>query len=188
MLNVPQKHVGVHFGGRVYNFSNSQHKVVVDPSVEAFHQKFAHAYAGRRCFAVLRSPGMRLMALITASSLLLAGVTCQATEAEQAPPDPEAAAGALRKLLSMAELPIPSTSSCQADYGQKGRARVGDLVATRLGYLYDGTNRIEGACTAEACSVSITHAAGEDLASATIRFRLRHGSPQVASLQCVLTP
>lgn len=47
MLNVPQKHVGVHFGGKIYNFSNSQHKVVVDPTVEAFHTKFKHAYAGR---------------------------------------------------------------------------------------------------------------------------------------------
>lgn len=46
MLNVPQRHVGVHFGGRVHNFSNSQHKVVVDPSVGAFHQKSAHACAG----------------------------------------------------------------------------------------------------------------------------------------------
>lgn len=46
MLNVPQKHVGIHFGGQVFNFSNSQHKVVVDPSVEAFHDKFRRAYAG----------------------------------------------------------------------------------------------------------------------------------------------
>jgi hypothetical protein len=46
MLNVPQKHVGIHFGGRVYNFSNSHHKIVVDPTVEAFHNKFKHTYAG----------------------------------------------------------------------------------------------------------------------------------------------
>lgn len=46
MLNVPQKHVGVYFGGRVYNFSNSQHKVVADPTVEAFHAKFRQTYAG----------------------------------------------------------------------------------------------------------------------------------------------
>lgn len=46
MLNVPQKHVGIHFGGQVFNFSNGQHKVVADPSVEAFHKKFKSAYAG----------------------------------------------------------------------------------------------------------------------------------------------
>lgn len=46
MLNVPQKHVGIHFGGKVYNFSNSQHKVVADASVEAFHAKFKKAYSG----------------------------------------------------------------------------------------------------------------------------------------------
>ena len=46
MLNVPQKHVGIHFGGKVYNFSNSQHKVIADFSVETFHKKFKHSYAG----------------------------------------------------------------------------------------------------------------------------------------------
>jgi hypothetical protein len=46
MQNVPQKHVGIHFGGQVFNFSHSQHKVIVDPSVDAFHKKFKAAYAG----------------------------------------------------------------------------------------------------------------------------------------------
>lgn len=46
MLNVPQKHVGIHFDGKVYNFSNSQHKVVVDATVDAFHAKFKALYAG----------------------------------------------------------------------------------------------------------------------------------------------
>lgn len=46
MQNVPQKHVGIYFGGQVYNFSNGQHKVVADASVDAFHQKFKRAYAG----------------------------------------------------------------------------------------------------------------------------------------------
>lgn len=46
MVNVPQKHVGIYFGGKIYNFSNSQHKVVVDESVEAFHNKFKRIYAG----------------------------------------------------------------------------------------------------------------------------------------------
>jgi hypothetical protein len=46
MLNVPQKHVGIHFGGKVFNFSNSQHKVISDASVDAFHSKFKNAYHG----------------------------------------------------------------------------------------------------------------------------------------------
>jgi hypothetical protein len=46
MLNIPQKHVGIYFNEKVYNFSNSRHKVVADVSVEVFHNKFKHAYAG----------------------------------------------------------------------------------------------------------------------------------------------
>ena len=46
MANVPQKHVGIHFNGKVFNFSNGQHQVVADPSVEAFHNKFKRTYAG----------------------------------------------------------------------------------------------------------------------------------------------
>ena len=46
MAPVPQKHVGIHYGGMVFNFSNSQSKVVADNSVEAFHSKFKSAYAG----------------------------------------------------------------------------------------------------------------------------------------------
>jgi hypothetical protein len=44
--NVPQKHVGIHFGGKVYNYSNGKDKVVADASVEAFHNKFKTSYAG----------------------------------------------------------------------------------------------------------------------------------------------
>lgn len=46
MGSVPQKHVGIHFGGKVYHYSNSQDKVVCDPTVEAFHNKFKSAYGG----------------------------------------------------------------------------------------------------------------------------------------------
>jgi hypothetical protein len=31
---------------RIFIRTNGQHKVVVDPSVEAFHNKFNHSYAG----------------------------------------------------------------------------------------------------------------------------------------------
>ena len=43
---VPQKHVGIYYGGMVFNFSNGQHKVIADNSVEAFHSKFKNTYAG----------------------------------------------------------------------------------------------------------------------------------------------
>lgn len=46
MINVPQKHVGIHYSGKVFNFSNGQHKVVIDDSVEVFHNKFKRAYVG----------------------------------------------------------------------------------------------------------------------------------------------
>jgi hypothetical protein len=46
MSNHPQKHVGIHHSGRVFNFSNSQGKVVVDMSVEALHTKFKSIYSG----------------------------------------------------------------------------------------------------------------------------------------------
>ena len=46
MSNHPQKHVGIHHSGRVFNFSNSQGKVVVDTTVEAFHSKFKTIYSG----------------------------------------------------------------------------------------------------------------------------------------------
>lgn len=46
MSAVPQKHVGIHYGGVVFNFSNSQHKVVADATVDAFHKKFKNSYAG----------------------------------------------------------------------------------------------------------------------------------------------
>lgn len=46
MSNHPQKHVGIHHSGKVFNFSNSQGKVVVDPTVEAFHAKFRSIYSG----------------------------------------------------------------------------------------------------------------------------------------------
>ena len=46
MRDAPQKHVGIYYGGRVYNFSNGHHRVVVDPTVDEFHNKFKHVYRG----------------------------------------------------------------------------------------------------------------------------------------------
>ena len=46
MSNHPQKHVGIHYSGTVFNYSNSHGKVVADHSVEAFHNKFKSIYSG----------------------------------------------------------------------------------------------------------------------------------------------
>lgn len=46
MSNHPQKHVGIHHAGKVFNFSNSQGKVVADMNIEAFHSKFKSIYSG----------------------------------------------------------------------------------------------------------------------------------------------
>jgi hypothetical protein len=46
MSNHPQKHVGIHHSGEVFNFSNSQGKVVVDATVNGFLAKFKTIYAG----------------------------------------------------------------------------------------------------------------------------------------------
>ncbi len=47
MTNHPKKHVGIHFGGQVFNFSNSKSQVVVDHSVDAFHNRFKLNYGGK---------------------------------------------------------------------------------------------------------------------------------------------
>jgi hypothetical protein len=44
MINVPQKHVGIYHSGKVFNYSNTLHKVVLDQSVQAFFNKLDAAY------------------------------------------------------------------------------------------------------------------------------------------------
>lgn len=131
---------------------------------------------------------MKRLVVLTTGVLSLACTPCRATDVPNPSPDPAATTMALRKLISIAQQPILKTSGCHGDYGQTGPARVADLLVTRLAYLYNGDNRVEGTCTATACSVSIHHAAGEDVASATIQFDLKRGVPQASSLHCVLTP
>lgn len=102
--------------------------------------------------------------------------------------DPEATTRALRRLLAIADAPIPKTSTCFGDYLQAGPAKVADLLAVELAYLYSGENVIKGGCEQNRCAISITHSAGEDVSSAEIRFSLRRGKAQASSLQCVITP
>lgn len=46
MANVPQKHVGIVWGGAVYNFGNTQHMVRKEPTVEAFRTRLDGVYRG----------------------------------------------------------------------------------------------------------------------------------------------
>ncbi len=52
-----------------------------------------------------------------------------------------------------------------------------------------GTNRITGECRRGACSVEISHKNGEDVFSATYRFKLtQKGTVILSSLECGWTP
>ncbi|WP_189045886.1 hypothetical protein [Aliidongia dinghuensis] len=42
----PQKHVGICYMGKIWNYSNGRHAVVRDASVESFHLKFKRTYHG----------------------------------------------------------------------------------------------------------------------------------------------
>ncbi|MFC4161369.1 hypothetical protein [Chitinimonas lacunae] len=126
--------------------------------------------------------GLRQVLLI--GTLLL--TPAFAVEAD--PPDPDKSVEALRHLLAAANETVPAKSGCEGLYGQKGPAKVKDLLAMQLGYLYRGDNTVAGLCKADQCEVQIKHSAGESVASAQIRFRLGKGKLETRSLQCMITP
>lgn len=95
---------------------------------------------------------------------------------------------AINTLLAVSNSIIPVTSTCQGNYGQKGKAAVKDLLAMQLAYLYSGNNVIEGNCSPKTCTIRINHASGEDVSSATIEFEVKQGKAIAATLQCVITP
>lgn len=47
MQAIRQKHVGILYDGKVFNYSNSKKKVVADASIDDFHEKFKKTYAGK---------------------------------------------------------------------------------------------------------------------------------------------
>ncbi|MFN4119564.1 hypothetical protein [Acidovorax sp.] len=111
-----------------------------------------------------------------------------ASSAASSSADPVATQQALRALFAAANDAIPAASSCHANFGQSGRAKVKDLLAMRMAYLYAGDNVIKGNCNKAQCTLSINHAAGEDVASAAISFSVIAGKARASSLQCVITP
>ncbi len=102
--------------------------------------------------------------------------------------DPTATQKALSALFAAANDNIPSASSCHGNFGQVGRAKVRDMLAMQMAYLYAGTNVIQGHCSDARCTVKINHTAGEDVASAAISFSLNAGKARASSLQCIITP
>jgi hypothetical protein len=108
-----------------------------------------------------------------------------------ADPQPDQTRQALAALFAASSEIIPPASSCHGDYGQRGRARIGDLLSMEFAYLYRGENVVTGQCAgdrAKHCSVSIVHAFGEDVSSARIDFTIRGGRLSVGTLACVITP
>jgi hypothetical protein len=132
---------------------------------------------------------MRLQTQV--ATLALLAVAAWARAAEPGVPNPEQTRRALLPLLAAAKEPIPAKSSCKGDYGQQGKARLGDLLGMQLAYLYRGDNVVSGACDGsreQRCSVSINRSFGEDVSSAKIEFIVRDGRLRLSSLSCVMTP
>jgi hypothetical protein len=101
---------------------------------------------------------------------------------------PRRNAKGLGALFAAANDVIPRASSCHGDFRHSGKAKLKDLPAMRMAYLYQGSNVIEGSCNSAQCTMSITHSAGEDAAGTVITFAVSGGKARPASLQCVITP
>lgn len=92
-------------------------------------------------------------------------------------------------LFKSSQKTIPKQSSCNGDYGQKGPALIGDLLAMQLAYMQKGTNAIAGQCDVNnLCKLNINHSAGEDVYSAEISFNMSKNKLMVDTLSCIITP
>lgn len=126
--------------------------------------------------------GLRIAGLALLSGLL--GASALAAD----PPDPDKTTEALRALFAAANDTIPAKTSCDGIYGQKGPAKVRDLLAMQMAYLHNGDNVVGGECKDGRCEVFIKHSAGESVASAQIRFAVNKGKASARSLECIITP
>ena len=130
--------------------------------------------------------------MVLVVSLQTVAAAASWAQTAETPGNPEATRKALTALLAAANDPIPRTTSChegQGAYGQTGPATVKDLLSMRMAYLYAGSNVIEGHCEqSQQCTVSIRHAAGEDVASVSITFAVKAGKAQATTLRCLITP
>ncbi len=104
-------------------------------------------------------------------------------------PNSEDTQKVLTVLLASSEEEIPEASTCNGRFGQTGRARMKDLLAMELASLSGGSNSVAGTCASEtSCALRISHAFGEAVSSANIRFKVKTGRVDMESLSCVLTP
>ncbi len=98
---------------------------------------------------------------------------------------------ALHRLVQAGHSEIPPSSTCYADYGQRGRPTVSTVLANELAEFGRGDNSIDGGCDADVkanCVLNIRHRYGEDVSSLTIKFRLVADRVVIGSLQCISTP
>lgn len=97
---------------------------------------------------------------------------------------------ALKTFLLIADEFIPSESSCQGEFGQKGRAKIVDLLVSRMAGQLGGTNNMFGLCDKKTihqrCTLFISHASAEDAAAAQISIVIRNGKPDIKTLSCAL--
>ena len=108
-----------------------------------------------------------------------------AAESDTAPAQTQTA---LHALLRASKLAVPTASGCNGQYGQPGRATIGDVLSMQLAYLHRGDNTIAGRCAEGQCELRIAHAFGEEVASAELRFKMRQGRAVTSSLRCIITP
>ena len=94
----------------------------------------------------------------------------------------------LLALLAASDTPMAPGSSCAGAIPGVRHPTLGALLASRLAYLETGENRVTGSCKAGACRVQVTHADGEDVASAEFRFRIKASRLDPRTLVCILTP
>ncbi len=113
---------------------------------------------------------------------------CGATHAAESRVDPEKTRIALHALMQVANITVPSSSSCHGKYDGSKKPTVGHVLSMQLAYLSNGDNHIAGDCIDTHCHIRIRHAFGEDVSSADIRFEVRNGKANVSTLQCVITP
>jgi hypothetical protein len=127
---------------------------------------------------------------IRAAALALLSLTLGNARAEG--PDPgEGISAALLPLLAAAGDPVKAGSGCDGSYGHEGPAKVGDVLSRELTVFYRGKNRITGSCRGadnSICSLSMTHAFGEDVSSTELHFRVRDSKAIADTLRCVMTP
>lgn len=125
--------------------------------------------------------------------IALVGFVSVPSLAGGSPHDPVQTRKALTALMEVANEPIPKESPCMGHYGTHEPPRIKDLLSMPLAYLDTGENRITGTVEdlgqgEQLCTLLITHAKGEDVASTQIRFKLHRGKALVGTLTCLMTP